>query len=270
MKLTWEQVAQRDPRTRPLVMGHRGSPDERAENTLGSFALALEQGADVLETDLRFTRDNVIVLMHDETVARTTDGSGEVAGMTLAELKQLHAHRAPMFAKDGDRDKNEGKAGQAQPGDGEPPPTLEELLQMTRGEVPLALELKDDRFLNPRDAGQLIELLSSYNAIESSVLVSFSLARMQTFRPLAPGLRIGLITLSNPFPLPPTEFLGPYYPLLYANPLYVAWARRLGRIVCPLDIAPEPRLGYYRRLGLMVVMTNHPGETVQALQRLYR
>ncbi len=266
MKLTWEQVAQRDPRTRPLVMGHRGSPDERAENTLGSFALALEQRADVLETDLRFTRDNVIVLMHDATVDRTTDGSGEVAGMTLAEFKRLEAHWAPMLAKNGQAGGGSRKVMAARAGDGEAPPTLEELLQMTRGQVPLALELKDDRFLDPRDAQQLIDLLSRYDALDSTVLVSFSLARMQTFRPLAPALRIGLITLSNPFPLAPTEFLGPYYPLLYANPLYAAWARRLGRIVCPLDIAPEPRLGYYRRLGLTVLMSNHPGRTVQALR----
>jgi hypothetical protein len=92
---------------------------------------------------------------------------------------------------------------------------------------------------------------------------------MLTFRPIAPMLRIGMITINNPFPLFPTEFLGPYYPLLYANPFYIAWARRLNRIVCPLDIAPEPRLRYYRRLGLSILMTNHPGQTIEALDRLY-
>jgi hypothetical protein len=92
---------------------------------------------------------------------------------------------------------------------------------------------------------------------------------MQTFRPIAPSLRIGLITINNPLPLFPTEFLGPYYPLLYANPLYVAWARRLNRIVCPLDVAPESRTRYYRRLGLSIIMTNHPGQTIDALGRLY-
>ncbi len=251
--LTWNDVAQRDPRSRPLVMGHRGAPDDAPENTLASFTLASMQGAEVLETDLRFTRDNVILLIHDATVERTTDGTGAVSGMTLAEVKKLHT-KPP-------------KPGQPP---GAAPPTLEELLQITRGETPLALELKDDRFLNPRDAQPLIDLLVKYNALDTTVLVSFSLARMQTFRPLAPTLRIGMITTSNPFPLFPAEFVGPFFPILLANPFYVWWARRLGKIVCPLDPAPEPRLGYYRRLGIPIVLTNHPGVTVRALGRLYK
>ncbi len=251
-KLTWNDIAQRNPRRRPLVMGHRGAPDDAPENTLASFTLASMQGAEVLETDLRFTRDNVILLIHDATVDRTTDGTGAVSEMTLAEIKKLHTRPS--------------KPGQPP---GAAPPTLEELLQITRGETPLALELKDDRFLNPRAAMQLIDLLARYNALDTTVLVSFSLARMQTFRPLAPALRIGMITMSNPFPLFPTEFVGPFFPILLANPLYVWWARRLGKIVCPLDPAPEPRLGYYRRLGIPILLTNHPGVTVRALQPRY-
>jgi glycerophosphoryl diester phosphodiesterase len=254
-KLTWESVARRDPRVRPLVMAHRGASEELPENTLPAFARALEQGADVLETDLRFTRDDVILLMHDATVERTTNGAGAVSEMTLAEVKKLRT-RAPL-----PHAAREGREGV---------PTLEELLQFTRGDVPLALELKDDRFLHPRDAQCLIDLLGKYDALDTTVLVSFSLARMQTFRPLSRQLPIGMITLSNPLPLFPTEFLGPFFPLLFANPLYVWWARRLGKIVCPLDPAPEPRLGYYGRLGVAVVMTNHPGVTTRALERLYR
>ncbi len=250
--LTWDSIAHRDRKARPLVMAHRGASDDEAENTLASFALALEQRADALETDLRFTRDDVILLMHDSTVARTTDGTGEVSAMSLPEIKKLRTRRP-------------GSSSYCE----QAPPTLEELLQFTRGQVPLALELKDDRFLNQADAARLVELLARHNALETTVLVSFSLPRMQTFRSLTPRLPIGMITLSNALPLFPTEFLGPFFPILLANPLYVAWARRLGKIVCPLDPAPEPRLGYYRFLGASVVMTNHPGRTVQALDRLF-
>ncbi len=251
-KLTWSDVAQRNPRRRPLIMGHRGAPEEAPENTLASFTLASMQGAQVLETDLHFTRDDVIVLIHDATVDRTTDGTGAVSEMTLAEIKKLHT-KPP-------------KPGQPA---GAAPPTLEELLQITRGETPLALELKDDRFLNPRDAQQLVDLLAKYDALDTTVLVSFSLARLQTFRPLAPTLPIGMITMSNPFPLFPTEFVGPFFPILLANPLYVWWARRSGKIVCPLDPAPEPRLDYYRRLGIPILLTNHPGVTVRTIERRY-
>ncbi len=74
---------------KPLVIAHRGTPRELPENTLASFARALEQGADVLETDLRFSQDGTIVLVHDETLDRTTNGSGLVASHSLDEIKRL-------------------------------------------------------------------------------------------------------------------------------------------------------------------------------------
>ncbi|MGB8644927.1 MAG: glycerophosphodiester phosphodiesterase family protein [Anaerolineae bacterium] len=267
-KLTWNQITNHNPKTRPLVMAHRGASDELAENTLGAFTRALAQGADMLETDIRFTHDNVIVIMHDGAVDRTTDGYGAVADMSIGEFKRLKARWAPMMLPKSGPPPQPPASALAVPA--EPPPTLEELLQITHGEVPLGLELKDDRFLTPRDAQQLLDLLAKYNALDNTGLLSFSLARLQTFRPLAPKLSLGWITMSNPFPLAATEFIGPFYPILYANPLYAVWARRLGRIVCPLDIAPEPRLGYYRLLGITVVMTNHPAPTIAVLDRLYR
>lgn len=239
-------------------MGHRGSPEDAAENTLSSFRLALEQGADVLETDLRFTRDNEIVLIHDATVDRTTFGSGSVSEMSLSDIKELRT-RMPLSRGANNRPSTAGDS----------PPSLQELLDVVGGETSLALELKDDRFLDPTDAGRLIDLLEKYHALESTVLVSFSLARLTTFRSIAPRLSLGMITMSNPLPLFQTEFLGPFFPILLANPIYVLWARRLGRIVCPLDPSPEPRIGYYRRLGVSVLLTNHPGRTVKALEQSY-
>src|SRR5262249_841934 len=74
-----------------LVVGHRGTRVHAPENTIPAFLKAIELGADLLEMDVRETRDGVLVIMHDADVARTTDGSGAVSGHTLAELKQLDA-----------------------------------------------------------------------------------------------------------------------------------------------------------------------------------
>jgi glycerophosphoryl diester phosphodiesterase len=83
------------------VIGHRGSAGEAPENTLPSFARALEAGAEILESDVHLTRDGVPVLLHDDEVDRTTDGCGRVAALTLAELRALDAgHR---FSPDGGR-----------------------------------------------------------------------------------------------------------------------------------------------------------------------
>jgi len=84
---------------RPIPVAHRGASGERPENTLPAFALALEQGARILETDVHPTRDGAVVILHDETLERTTDGEGPVSARGLAELQRLDAgHR---FSTDG-------------------------------------------------------------------------------------------------------------------------------------------------------------------------
>ena len=76
---------------RPIVFGHRGASGECPENTLLSFERALAQGAQVIESDLHRTRDGEVVMLHDADVARTTDGAGDVADLSAAELARLDA-----------------------------------------------------------------------------------------------------------------------------------------------------------------------------------
>ncbi len=79
---------------RPIAIGHRGAGGERPENTLASFERALAVGAQILETDVRRTRDGEVVVLHDAEVSRTTDGAGLASELTLAELQRLDAgHR---------------------------------------------------------------------------------------------------------------------------------------------------------------------------------
>lgn len=247
----WKTVLERPRGAPPLLMAHRGSSNELPENTLASFQRALEQGTDVLECDIRFTRDNEIVLMHDATLDRTTNGTGVVAQMTLSEIKRFRVVRSFEHKKT--------------LGEGEIP-TLAEFLQATATSVtPVALELKDDRFIERADSARLMDVLSRAGAMDRTALLSFNGARVRACKRLAPQLPIGIITVKNPLPLYDTELMGPFYPLLYLNPLYFVWARRRNRIACPLDPEPEPRLSFYRRLGAPVLLTNHPAVTTRAL-----
>ncbi len=79
------------PLRRPLVFGHRGASGRLPENTLASFRLALEEGADVLETDVHLTRDGQVVVAHDDDLERMSDGRGPLAAHTFAELRRLDA-----------------------------------------------------------------------------------------------------------------------------------------------------------------------------------
>lgn len=75
--------------TRPLIIGHRGASAAAPENSLPACALALAEGADGIEFDVQLSADGQPVIIHDDTVDRTTDGSGRVTDLTLAELRAL-------------------------------------------------------------------------------------------------------------------------------------------------------------------------------------
>lgn len=73
------------------LCAHRGASETHPENTVPAFQEAIAAGAQMIEFDIQFTRDSVLVIMHDETVNRTTNGNGKVSELTLAEIKQLDA-----------------------------------------------------------------------------------------------------------------------------------------------------------------------------------
>src|SRR5262249_57998109 len=88
------------PPGRPLVIAHRGASAVAPENTIAAFEQAITDGADAIELDLHLSRDDQLVVIHDASVGRTTNGSGSVRDRTLRELKRLDAGgwRGPKFA----------------------------------------------------------------------------------------------------------------------------------------------------------------------------
>ena len=248
--LTWQDFrTERQRLGRPFVVAHRGAQTVEPENTLAAFALALAQGADALETDLRFTRDDEIVLVHDDTLDRTTNGHGPVRDHTLLELRRFRTRR---------------------PGDNglsdETIPTLVDLLTLTQARTPLLLELKDHRFRQPLYARKLIDTLAAYGMLESSAIVAFDMSLVRGVNQVYPDIPSGLITMWNPVPARNIRLLGPLFPLLYLNPFYVKWGHAMGAIVAPLDPNPTPRLDYYLRLQVDAVLADDPASVLQALK----
>lgn len=250
--MNWDKFFQiRAELGRPLVMAHRGTSALLPENSLSAFERALADEADILETDLHFSKDDELVVIHDATLERTVEGTGNVRDYTLAELKQFRLKQPPERA-----DVVESIL------------SLRELLVFCNGAVPLALELKTDLFLQPRYARLLTDLLAQFNMLEECAVISFNKARIAAVKQVAPSLAGGWITLNNPFPNQPTELLGPFWPLLLLNPFYIKKAHSMGKIVAPLDPAPEARLGLYQRIGVDVLLTDNPAKTLAALEKL--
>ncbi len=238
-------------KSKPYLIAHRGNQVACPENTLAAFRRALTDGADMIETDLHLSRDGVFVCIHDETVDRTTDGQGPVADKTLAELKQLSAaYHRPEF-------KNERI------------PMLAETLALIPPGVGIVLELKTDRFLEHCVCQQLVRELDQADRRSCAVAISFSLKRALAVRAVAPDIPIGFITMGNPLPLQDVQLLGPFWPLLLLNGLYVPLAHARGRLVCPLDPRPDSRLGFYRLLKCDAILSNDPGATRRRLNRKF-
>jgi glycerophosphoryl diester phosphodiesterase len=230
-------------------MAHRGNRVLCPENTLAAFDQAIADGADILETDLHLSADGVFMCIHDATVDRTTDGTGPVAERTLPELQRLSAaYGRPEFQA-------------------ERIPTLAQVASRIPGNIALALELKTDRFFEPRVCRQLAAELDRLGIRDRTVVLSFSLPRIQSVQAIAPDIPIGWITASRPWPLGGVQLLGPLWPLLVLNPIYTSLAHRAGQLVCPLDPMPDPRLRLYRWIGCDAVLTDDPRSTCRALNR---
>lgn len=235
---------------RPFVVAHRGARLAEPENTLRAFLLALAQGADALETDLRFTADDQLILFHDSTLERMTEGAGLVRNHTLAQIKALRTrHPSGRLAEDR-------------------VPTLAEVIQATGGQTPLLLELKDPLFLQPKYGQILINTLAQGGVLRRSALVSFHFEHVLAVKAVQPDIPIGHITLKNPWPRRDAQLLGPIWPLMYVNPFYTALAHRFGSIVAPLDPTPEPRLPHYVRWEVDAVLADDPGGVRMRIEAL--
>jgi glycerophosphoryl diester phosphodiesterase len=165
-----------DSARRPVVIAHRGGAGLWPENTLHAFERALVAGADVIEMDVRSTRDGRLVIHHDESVERTTDGRGRVADHTLADLKRLDA--AHRWTPDG---------GRTYPlrGAGLTVPTLEEVLSRFDGDdgARFVIEIKQDA---PPLAEPLCRALREHGAAARVLVASFRQTTLDDFRRACP------------------------------------------------------------------------------------
>lgn len=159
----------------PWVVAHRGASGHAPENTLAAFQRAVELGATFIETDLHATRDGHFVAIHDDTVDRTTNGSGEVKKFTLDELRKLDA--GLWF----DRDFL-----------GERVPTLEEILEFSRkNDVVFYLELKHAAVTGMDHA--LAAVLRKAQGAPRTVVISFDPATLAPLRRIEPSIMTGLL-----------------------------------------------------------------------------
>ncbi|WP_066174899.1 glycerophosphodiester phosphodiesterase [Bacillus marinisedimentorum] len=162
------------------TVAHRGASGYAPENTMAAFEKAVEMKTDYIEIDVQMSKDGELVVIHDTTVDRTTDGTGKVGGLTMEELKALDA--GSWFA--------EGFAG-------EPIPTFEEVLDTYRGKTGILIELKAPWLypgIEEKVAAELQERQMDKPNNEKIILQSFDFNSMKKMNELLPDVPIGVLT----------------------------------------------------------------------------
>lgn len=157
--------------------GHRGFSGKYPENTMLAFRKALEAGVDGIELDVQLSKDGEVVICHDETVDRTTNGKGEIRSLTLAELKELDA--SSIFAEQ--YGKNEI-------------PTLREYFELVK-DLPIEtnVELKTGVHEYEGIEEKVWELIQEFHLEDRICISSFNHFSVLRMKKIAPGLKYGFL-----------------------------------------------------------------------------
>jgi glycerophosphoryl diester phosphodiesterase len=231
-----------------LTIAHRGASALYPENTLRAFIAAAQLGADMCEFDVRMTRDGEVVVIHDATVNRTTDGRGRVAAMSAAAIERLDA---------GVRFGAEFR--------GERIPTLAEVAQALgargggrrRGPCGMDVELKA-RGLEAR----VCDILRGCGAMERAIISSFDWDQLKIVAPQEPALRLALLGEKAPAALLESAAamhafaIAPRFDI--ADAALCAEAHRRGLAVYVWTVDDAPTMGRLIVAGVDGIMTNNP------------
>ncbi|MBX3013278.1 MAG: hypothetical protein KF832_17295 [Caldilineaceae bacterium] len=241
--------------SRTQIFAHRGAKAVAPENTLPAFQCALAMGVAGIELDVHCSKDGKLVVIHDESLTRTTNGQGNVGDYTAAQLAKLDAgsYFDPAFAGVG-------------------VPTLDEVFDLVGNRCQVNVEVKSHDPNGGDQVEPLIDLITDRQLADQVIVSSFNPISLIKLRALAPQIKLGLLYY---LPLPTflrdawftpilnPEALHPVHSLVTAE--LIAWAAARGRAVNTWtvnDVAEAQRLA---ALGVDVIMSDVPDLLLAAL-----
>jgi len=215
-----------------LKIGHRGARAYEPENTLRSFKKALELGVDAVELDVRKTKDDKRIVIHDAEVDRTTNGKGLVSGLTLEEIKELVTEK------------------------GEKIPTLEEALDFLDKKVKILIELKETGLEE-----KVLGLVHERGLEKNVIIVSFLEEALRKVRELNDEIETGLIYVRHGNPIKAAlelkaNYLLPLY--RFAHTADVQKAHENGLKVIIWTINKQEEVSEYMKKGVDGIASDKP------------
>ncbi|SDW07185.1 glycerophosphoryl diester phosphodiesterase [Marininema mesophilum] len=237
------------------VYAHRGYSAVAPENTMAAFQRAVDAGAHGIELDLHLTKDDEVVVIHDETVGRTTDGKGRVRELTLDELRQLDA--GSWFGE-------EFK--------GEKIPLLSEVLTLVAEKGLLVnIELKNNKIAYANLESKVITMLQEYDLVHRTVISSFDHYSLRKVKELCPDVDTAILYMANLFE--PWEYarkvgvtsIHPYRPTVVES--MVAKCREYNLPVRPFTINQVKEMRRLIGLGVDALITDKVEQAFTELNR---
>ena len=228
------------PSTSLEIIAHRGGLAYEPENTLAAFRNAINQGVDRLEFDVQMTKDGALVVIHDETVDRTTDGTGAVRDMTLEQIRSLDA------------------------GHGERIPTFQEVLDLAKASGIKILPETKSAHLYPGMEEKLLQALEQAGYVDRTVIQSFEPASLEKLHRLDPQAKLcalyGLWKFNVGSPAGEAQYVCPMAEMVLLNPGMIRQAHKEGRQVFIYFGVMENRFGLsaMRFFGADGLIVNDP------------
>jgi glycerophosphoryl diester phosphodiesterase len=225
---------------------HRGASGYYPENTMLAFEKGIELGCTGIETDVQMTKDGVLVLIHDEYVNRTTDGTGLVKDYTFAELSKLDAGSF--------MDKTFSSCRI---------PSVEELILLVRNkDIIVNFEIKSGMVMYENIEKSLIEMIYKHKLQEKVILSSFNHYSMVACKQISKDIKTGLLYMEGLYkPEQYCSYVGsdalhPYYPAINGD--VVRDSHEAGTLVNPFTINDEKTMKYLLSIGVDGIITNYP------------
>jgi glycerophosphoryl diester phosphodiesterase len=233
---------------RPLIFAHRGASKAAPENTLPAFEAAIRLGADGIELDVQYSSDGALVIFHNDTLEKTSDGAGRVTAHTLSELRALDAGSwfGPSFA-------------------GTHIPTLDEALDLMKGKLLVNVELKVLGTLRSGMGADAVRAIRAHGMADQVVISSFNPFALRQAKGAGPEIECALL-LAHDLPswmrwgftrrYSRADGLHPDFDMV--DQTYMARARQLGKPVRVWTVDEEAAMRHLIALDVDAIITNVP------------
>jgi len=250
-----EKYRRKGVNMKTLVWAHRGARTEAPENTLEAFSLAVEQGADGIELDVHMTADGEIVVAHDDTLERVSNGTGPIAAKTLAELKELDFSKGfPRYSP-------------------ARIPTLAEVFDLIKPTgLTINVEIKSGITVYDGIEKKLVRLAEMCGMSDRILYSSFNHYSLMILREIDPKVRIGL--LYNEALIDPhlyaqhvrADAIHPYYPTLMV-PGSIEGCKKSGILIHPWTVNDRSAMRNLIDAGVDALITDVPKVALEMLGR---